>query len=427
MEVDEGAHAEQDEREPPARLHDGEEGDDGDGREDVALVDPRGQDEEGDGKEGQRHEDGPAVVAGGGSHDAPEVARGEQQRPHHHRRDGAQKTDAIRRPAQALRERRNPVGAQERPQIEGIDAEVAVLAGGTGHQAQIVDDAQAEGQREEMEGDDPGQQRCHDARPALAAVEPGSEYGRRPGRALRARSGSKQVALDEHGRDQRDEHDAELGLDHGRSRRQHGRPFAVATDEGGSSEEQHECTSSVSLAPQRRVVERDRVEEVERPCDERQALRSRCRPQPPHHQPIDDVGNGQIEHDRRQLDELCCQRRRPGSDDAEGPEQVQVGRRVVREARSRIEAGWPDLTQGQRPRSERPDVALEARGREEDVGDEQAQHEAGEQQDDEGRRHRQHAQSTWRRRTRVSHVVIVAGLRKERARPPRRRTHRASY
>ena len=81
VQVDEGAHAQQQQRHGPAAGDDGQQRQERHGREDVALVDARGQDEEGDGQEGQGHEERPAVVAHGAAHSAPQEAGHQQHRP----------------------------------------------------------------------------------------------------------------------------------------------------------------------------------------------------------------------------------------------------------------------------------------------------------------------------------------------------------
>ena len=78
VEVDEGAHAEDQQRDGPAARGDRQQRQERHGREDVALVDTGGQDEEGDGQEGGRHEQRPAVIADGATHGAPEEAADEE-------------------------------------------------------------------------------------------------------------------------------------------------------------------------------------------------------------------------------------------------------------------------------------------------------------------------------------------------------------
>ena len=215
------------------------------------------------------------------------------------------------------------------------------------------------------------------------SAQPGRQPSRRPGRLARARPRSQQVTLDEHRRHDGDEHHPELGLDQRGRGGEGGRTLAVAADEGGQTQQDHQRAGSVGLAPQGRVVERDGVEDVERRCCQRQGLAARARPGPAADQAVDDVADEDVEQDRRQLDQLGgadrCARER-----AHQPEHVEVGRRIVGEAGVGIEAGRSVLRHRAGPRGVGREVRLEARAGEEHVGDEQPQRQACEQQDHDG-------------------------------------------
>ena len=192
----------------------------------------------------------------------------------------------------------------------------------------------------------------------------------------RTGAGLPQVALHEHGGHERDEQDAELRLDEGSERGERGGALTVAADEGGHAEEDDERPCGVALAPERRVVEGHRVEQVERGGSERHGLSSPPGRNPAQDEPVEGVADGQVDEHRRQLHEAHGHLAGIGAaagQQPDGPEQVEVGGRIVGEPGVGVEAGRAVLPQRQGPRCVGGEVRLEARGGEEDVCDSQPQ------------------------------------------------------
>ena len=199
---------------------DREQRQEGDRREEVALVDARRQHEEADGEDGGRHDEGPAVVADRRARRAPTGSRPRAGSPRRRRagtgpRNGTLSLDHVR----PSRERRVAAGADERPGVEGVDGEVRVAARGARHEPQVARDIEAERERDDVEDDEPDRERRHEADRALrCAVEPCRQRGWRPRAMPRARARPQQVALQQHDGDERDEDDPELRLDERRHR-----------------------------------------------------------------------------------------------------------------------------------------------------------------------------------------------------------------
>ena len=349
MQVDEGADAEQEQRERPATTDHGQQGHQRHGREDVALVHARGQDEEGDSQEGHGHDERPAVVPDGTAGDTPEEAQHQQRGSDGHPRDGPDEPDGVVAPGQAFCQRRLSARTDEGPQVVGVDAEPGIPASRAQHALDVFERAHAEGQGDDEEGRPGRQERRQQANRALLVPEPVREAGGRPRPMAGPGADAKQVPLDEHGGHDGDEHHAELWLDQCRGGGQGGRPLAVATDERSQAQQHDQGSGGVGLAPQRGVVERDGVEDVQRRRGQTQPLVARARPGPAPDQAVEDVAHREVEQDRWQLDEVHAAGD-IASECADQPQGIEVGGRVVGEAGVLVEAGRPVLGHGLGPR-----------------------------------------------------------------------------
>ena len=402
MEVDERADGQHQGQDPEAARVDRQQRQEDEDREEVALVHARGQDEEGQREEDGGQQDRAARIAPGELDGPDREAQAEQEGPDREAVEPRQQRHLVGRPAAGGGQRRLPAGADEGPRVIGVDAQVGVAGGGVAHARDQRRHVEAE-RGDEDEQDHRPHGRAADQPPdALFLADPAAE---RPGHRRRARPGADQeeVAPQQGHPDERREDDAELGLD---QRRHDGEPdggLGEAVDQEGDGDEHDQRADRVDLAPQRRVVPGDRVEEVQRGRPQRGAARIRPRSEPATDEAVEEVRDAQVGGDRRQLDQPADDRVGQRQDDpAEGdraaaketgqaaadrsdePQHVEVAGRVVGEAGVGVEAAGAAVGQRQGPRGEAADVALEAGAREEDVCDDESQRQPDQEQDGDG-------------------------------------------
>jgi hypothetical protein len=103
--------------------------------------------------------------------------------------------------------------------------------------------------------------------------------------------------------DERDQDHAELRLDYRCEDGQGRRALGVAAHQSRDGQHHHEGAERVGLSPDRRVVPRDRVEDVQRGREEANSMRIEARPTPDSGDPVDRQTDENVGHHRWQLDE----------------------------------------------------------------------------------------------------------------------------
>ena len=348
----------------------------------VALVDPGGEDEEGDRHHGQGDEEPAPVVVAPPEQDAEgrdghqdDATADEDGRDPEQRVERVRGAHRVRDVADPRPGRGKPVAVQrhERPGVVAVHRDVRVAAGRLedlaqqavleGHEARDRDDRQAEGQAHERRGHQAGDRRRGDT--DRAAAEPASVVG-----ALHP------VAPDDHHGGQGDQ-DPELRLDDRGDRGQDRRPFRPPAPQLPDGEHEEERAHRVHLGPDGTVEPRDRHEQEDGGGGQGAATaRSQLGGQGE-----DGQGQGQVGDDRRQLEEVADGDRERLGDEPEAPQDVQVARRVVHEDRAVVEAPRPVRGELHGPAAEAPQVDLEPGAGQQDVCDDEAKGEAERKKD----------------------------------------------
>ena len=353
----------------PARADGQQDGPQREKREEIALVDSRGKDEEGDGHDREGDEERPPVVAPPDRRrEQPDDA--EQQRSSHdhggNAKDGepCSAVGACHRGVpdpRPVERQAGPVLGHERPRIERVHGQPRVAGGGIENLAKQPHDGQPERQAQDL-----GRGQSDECR----REQPAGSMAGRPG---------DQVAAQDQDRRQRDQ-DPELGLDDGCHRRQQRGALVPAAPELAHREEQDQRPDGVDLRPDRAVEPGDRNEQDHRGRRERWASAgSEVRGE-------EENGDRQAEvgQDRRQLEEGARCRTGPAEGlrhQAQGPQDVEIPGRVVDEDRAIVDPEWPVPGELDRPAVERADVNLEPGPGKDDVCDDDPKGEAERKKD----------------------------------------------
>ena len=294
----------------PARADRQQHGSQREEREEVALVNPGRQDEEGDRDHGERDEERAPVVA------APDRRR--EERDHREQQpgpdgDGGDAEDqetrtAVRAGLRHVPDPRPALGQpgpalrDERPRIERVDRQPRIAGRRVEDLAEQPHDRQPEGQAEELGGGQPD--------------ERGREEAARPV----ARRPRDEVAAEDEDRCERDQ-DPELGLDDRGHRREERRALVPPLPQLPHGEQQDERPDRIDLGPDRAVEPGDRHEQHDRGRDER---RPAPRPEVRGEQE-DGHREPQVGEDRRQLQQGAGRGAGPAEqlrDQAQGPQDV---------------------------------------------------------------------------------------------------------
>ena len=185
-------------------------------------MDARGQDEEGAGTGRRRPRTmRPAVVADAPARTGPTGSRRQQRRPDGDARQRTQQRHGVARPASAPAPATvSPPEPDERPGVEGVDRQVGIAAGRAAMSAGSSGCPCRTAARATKNERAPttSAEVTRRTGPCSRASQPRSRRG--PHGAWRGpEPGAQQVPLQQHDGDERDEHDAELGLDQRRQDR----------------------------------------------------------------------------------------------------------------------------------------------------------------------------------------------------------------
>ena len=363
----------------------------GEGREQVALVDAGGEHEE-----RRRHQQRPDEESGGivAPPDLPQGeqrSRGEEDRAHglprHHGVAEAEGDplpraagDVLPRPVAAPGQRVAEAAPRAAPQVEGVDGQPLV---GRRRVAELVDEAlgrvlagmpdrHPERRQQQDQRPDADRDRGQDADRVRAAV------------TLRVARASGEVPLEPHQGHDRDQ-ECVLELHQQADDGAQAGGLGPAARQGVKGPHDDQRPDRVDLAPDRAVEDGDRVEEVDPGRHQPQRLAAPYPPAEPE-APVEEaaaVGEQEVRHadvgqDAGDLHQagggvLADQRGQGVANDTQQPQDVQVAGRIVGEVAGLVEFARPETCQPLAPGGEVADVDPESALRQQDAGDQDPQ------------------------------------------------------
>ncbi len=376
---------------PP--IEDGKQGQEGEDGEEVPLVDACRQDEEGEAEVGGRQQDGRAIAATCEQCQADQEADGQECCPDHHAGDWPEQRHRIERPAAeaGFGHRSLVAGPDQGPWVQRVDRQIWIRARGLA----VLDD-EARQIHAERRRDDEEEAGAHGRR-RDQPPDAGLAVGPRPippwaGGHARSAAGLEEVASQQHHGQDRHQDDAVLWLGQAGQDGHRGGRLGVAVDEQGNGRQGQQGPECIDLAPDRRVVPGHWIEEIEGGGHEGQGRSPGTIAEPAQGQDVEQPATGDVGQDRRDLEQRRG-RLDPGAagsaqdlaQAADEPEHVHVCRWVVRQARLGVEAAGAEFDHAQGPGRERAEVRFEAGLGQQDVCDDEAEGQRGQEQDRQGR------------------------------------------
>ena len=372
----------------PAARHGRQDRSECEEREQVPLVDPGRDHEEGDRQDRHREQDRPPVVASGHDHadggdDGQQEPRADEDRrdPPDQGRDLARLVaDRIAQPRPGDGEAVPAVG-EEGPGVVAVDREVWVATGRLHDLLHEADDPDPERKAQKPDREQAGQSAGQEPQRARAeSILDGrtDTDGRRRGNAATTGDEGQDEMPTNEDHDQDRHEDPELGLDDRGHRRQDRRSLRTTPPELAEGEEQEDHPERVDLPPDPAVEPGDRVDQDDRRPEERGSPRTA---ELADHR-MDEPGDGHVGQDRRELDQVA-DATQGLADEPHDPEHIEVARGVVDEESAVVEAQRAIGRELARPRLEGATVDAEPGAREEDVCDDEPEGEPEGQDHDE--------------------------------------------